>query len=391
MKLLSRNLIILIGGNVKKLITVLLAVFLVLGFVACGGKTEENVGVEKTAAAAPASVVSGDIPAAFTGDKKIKIALVKEWGTGTHMTMHINGVKNEAAKYGIEVNVIDANNDLQAMAEGIENAVTQGVDAILTSHGKKDALQASINKALKAGIPVIVFDNDFDIPSDVKPGMLVAMDQYDLMMGLLSQMSLVNYLDGSADVVYNRVANVPPTDKRHRIWEGGILPTYTGIKVLETIDLGTAGVMAKAQTALEAILDADKSGKIDAVYAVWDEYAKGFYNAILSSGKKIPLFSVDMSDQDLAMMQTHPEIWISSSAVDPTVIGIVQVRLAMLAISGQALPRYYSLTPVLVKASDLPTIKERPLSMADLSEFYAGWGSTNEFLEDWMTAIAAAQ
>jgi simple sugar transport system substrate-binding protein len=376
----------------KKLITVLLAVFLVLGLVACGGgKTEEKTEVKEAAAAPEAPVVSGDIPAAFTGDKKIKIALVKEWGTGTHMTMHINGVKNEAAKYGIEVNVIDANNDLQAMAEGIENAVTQGVDAILTSHGKKDALQASIDKALRAGIPVIVFDNDFDIPADVEPGMLVAMDQYDLMMGLLSQMSLVTYMDGAANVVYNRVANVPPTDKRHRIWEGGILPTYTGIKVVETIDLGTAGVMAKAQTALEAILDADKSNKINAVYAVWDEYAKGFYNAILGSGKEIPLFSVDMSDQDLAMMQTHPEIWISSSAVDPTVIGIVQVRLAMLAISGKALPRYYSLTPVLVKAADLPTIKERPLSMADLAEFYAGWGSTDEFLEDWMTALAATK
>lgn len=369
----------------------LLAVFLVLGVVACSGKTEQKNEVEKTAVAAPAPVVSGDIPAVFTSDKKIKIALVKEWGTGTHMTMHINGVKNEAAKYGIEVNVIDANNDLQAMAEGIENAVTQGVDAILTSHGKKDALQASINKALRAGIPVIVFDNDFDIPSDVQPGMLVAMDQYDLMMGLLSQMSLVSYLDGSANVVYNRVANVPPTDKRHRIWEGGILPTYTGIKVIETIDLGTSGVMAASQTALEAILDADKNNNIDAVYAVWDEYAKGFYNAILASEKEIPLFSVDMSDQDLAMMQTHPEIWISSSAVDPTVIGIVQVRLAMLAISGQDLPRYYSLTPVLVKAADLPTIEERPLSMADLAEYYSGWGSTNEFLEDWMVALAASK
>ena len=375
----------------KKLIIVLLAVFLVLGLVACGGGKAEEKSEVKTVEAAPAPVVSGDIPEAFTGDKKIKIALVKEWGTGTHMTMHINGVKNEAARYGIDVNVIDANNDLQAMAEGIENAVTQGVDAILTSHGKSDALQASIEKALRAGIPVIVFDNDFSVPSDIAPGMLVAMDQYDLMMGLLSQMSLVSYLDGSANVVYNRVANVPPTDKRHRIWEGGILPTYTGIKVLETIDLGTSGVMAKSQTALEAILDADKSGNIDAVYAVWDEYAKGFYNAILASGKTIPLFSVDMSDQDLAMMQTHPEIWISSSAVDPTVIGIVQVRLAMLAISGKALPRYYSLTPVLVKASDLPTIEERPLSMADLSEFYAGWGSTTEFLEDWMVAVAAAQ
>lgn len=375
----------------KKIMTVLLAVFLLLGLVACGAKTEEKVEVEKAVEATPAPVALGDIPAPFGGEKKIKIALVKEWGTGTHMTMHINGVKNEAAKYGIEVNVIDANNDLQAMAEGIENAVTQGVDAILTSHGKSDALQASIDKALRAGIPVIVFDNDFNVPSDVAPGMLVAMDQYDLMMGLLSQMSLVTYLNGSADVIYNRLANIPPTDKRHRIWEGGILPTYTGINVLETIDLGTSGVMAKSQTALEAILDADKDNNIDAVYAVWDEYAKGFYNAIISSGKTIPLFSVDMSDQDLAMMQTHPEIWISSSAVDPTVIGIVQVRLAMLAISGQALPRYYSLTPVLVKASDLPTIEERPLSMADLSEFYAGWGSTQEFLEDWMADLAAMQ
>ena len=375
----------------KRLLTVLLAVFFVLGLMACGGNTEEKVEAAPAPEASAAPVATGDIPAPFNTDTKIKIALVKEWGTGTHMTMHINGVKNEAAKYGIEVNVIDANNDLQAMAEGIENAVTQGVDAILTSHGKKDALQASINKALRAGIPVIVFDNDFDIPSDVEPGMLVSMDQYDLMMGLLSQMSLVTYMDGSANVVYNRVANVPPTDKRHRIWEGGILPTYTGINVLETIDLGTAGVMAKAQTALEAILDADKDNNINAVYAVWDEYAKGFYNAILASGKELPLFSVDMSDQDLAMMQTHPEIWISSSAVDPTVIGIVQVRLAMLAISGTPLPRYYSLTPVLVKAADLPTIEERPLSMADLAEFYSGWGSTDEFLEDWMVALAAAQ
>ena len=29
--------------------------------------------------------------------------------------------------------------------------------------------------------------------------------------------------------------------------------------------------------------------------------------------------------------------------------------------------------------------------MADLAEFYSGWGSTDEFLEDWMVALAAAQ
>ena len=56
----------------------------------------------------------------------------------------------------------------------------------------------------------------------------------------------------------------------------------------------------------------------------------------------------------------------------------------MLAITGEPLPRYYSLTPVLVQAADLPTIQERPLSMIDLAEFYTGWGSTDEFLEEWM-------
>ena len=329
-----------------------------------------------------------DMPEAFVGGKKHKIVLVKEWGTGTHMTMHINGVKREAKKYGIEVNVIDANHDLQAMAEGIENAVNQKVDAILTSHGKSDALQPSIEKALRAGIPVITFDNDFKVPDDVKPGMLVSIDQYDLMLGLLSQMALVNYMDGTANVVYNRLANVPPTDKRHRIWEGAIIPTFPGIKVLNTIDLGTEGVMAKSQAALEAILDADKDNKIDAVYGVWDEYAKGFYNAILASGRKIPLFSVDISDQDIAMMQANPDIWIASAGVDPTVIGIVQVRLAMKAIAGDKLPRYYHLTPVLVKSSDLPPLEERSVRMSDLSEFYENWGYTTEFLEPWMEKIA---
>ncbi len=334
------------------------------------------------------SAYADDMPEAFVGGKKHKIVLVKEWGTGTHMTMHINGVKREAKKYGIDVNVIDANNDLQAMAEGIENAVNQGVDAILTSHGKSDALQPSIEKALKAGIPVIAFDNDFKVPEGVEPGMLVSIDQYDLMLGLLSQMALVNYVDGEANVVYNRLANVPPTDKRHRIWEGAILPTFPAIKVVNTIDLGTDGVMAKSQAALEAILDADKDNKIDAVYGVWDEYAKGFYNAIVASGRKIPLFSVDISDQDIAMMQANPDIWIASAGVDPTVIGIVQVRLAMKAIAGDKLPRYYHLTPVLVKSADLPSIKERSVRMADLSEFYDNWGTTTEFLEPWMEKIA---
>ncbi|PKM49916.1 MAG: hypothetical protein CVV02_13730 [Firmicutes bacterium HGW-Firmicutes-7] len=368
----------------KKFITALLATLLVLSIVGCTPKPTVTVTTGEKEEQSPITEMSGEVPAAIQG-KTLKMALVKEWGTGTHMITHINGVKAEAARYGIELSVIDANNDLAKMSEGIDNAVTNKMDAILISHGKADALKASVVRALEAGIPVIVFDNDFDIPYDVHKGKLVSLDQYDLMMGLISQMALVQELDGQGKVVYNRVANVPPTDKRHRIWDGGILPTYTGIEVVSTIDLGTDNPMPKAQTALETILTT--TGDVDAVYGVWDEYAKGFYNAIVASGKTIPLFSVDISDQDLAMMQDHPEIWRASAAVDPTVVGQVQIRLALKALAGEKIPRYYSLKPVLVRADDLPKVDEKRVTMVDLKDYYDGWGSTPDFLEEWMLAL----
>lgn len=372
----------------KIIVGSLLIMLVVLSLAGCGKEntSEPNSSKNDTNQSTDNnnSVSTEGIPEAIQG-KTLKMALIKEWGTGTHMITHINGVKAEAARYGIDLSVIDANNDLTKMGEGIDNAVTNKMDAILISHGKADALKGSVERALRAGIPVIVFDNDFDIPESVHQGKLVSLDQYDLMMGLLSQMALVQELDGKGKIVYNRVANVPPTDKRHRIWEGGILPTYTGLEVINTIDLGTDNPMPKAQTALETLLTTNSD--IDAVYGVWDEYAKGFYNAIVASGKTIPLYSVDISDQDLAMMQDHPEIWRASAAVDPTVVGQVQIRLALKALAGEKIPRYYSLKPVLVHVDDLPPKEEKRVTMADLADYYDGWGYTTDFLEDWMLVL----
>ncbi len=391
------------GGNLmRKGIGILLILIMGVALVGCQGSRDEVVdsgtdlkpveSEDEQESSGDNEIVNVDIPSAIQ-EKTLKMALIKEWGTGTHMITHINGVKNEASRYGIELSVIDANNDLAKMAEGIENAVTNKMDAILISHGKADALTGAVRKALEAGIPVIVFDNDFDIPEEIHQGKLVSLDQYDLMMGLISQIVLVQELDGKGKVVYNRVANVPPTDKRHRIWEGGVLPTYTGLEVINTIDLGTDNPMPKAQTALETLLTT--GNEIDAVYAVWDEYAKGFYNALVveqqTNGRTIPLYSVDISDQDLAMMQDNPDIWRASAAVDPTVVGQVQVRLALKALVGEKIPRYYSLKPVLVHVDDLPLKDERRVTMADLAEFYDDWGYTTDFLEEWMLALEQAQ
>ena len=208
------------------------------------------------------------------------------------------------------------------------------------------------------------------------------------MMGLMSLSKMVEELDGSGNIIYNRLAGITPTDKRHRIWEGAVVPTYPGMKVVATIDQGTDGAMGKAQTAMEAALIANTD--VDGVFAVWDEYAKGFYNAMVQSERVIPMFSIDISDQDLAMMQARPDIWRASAAVDPTVVGQVQIRLALLAIAGEDIPRYYSLKPVLILVDDLPLLEEKQVSMADLADYYDGWGSTDEFMTQWMLDLEAS-
>lgn len=361
----------------KKLLGLFLILTLFVGLAACAND-EENPGN------GGGGVTHEGIPQALQG-RQLKFALIKEWGTGTHMVTHINGVRAEAERFGIELTVVDANNDLTRMADGITTAVTNKVDAILISHGKPDALEAAVREALNAGIPVIAFDIDFDIPESVHKGLLVSIDQNDLMMGLMSMLYLVEELDGQGNIIYNRVAGVAPTDKRHRIWQGAILPTYPLLNVVSTIDQGTDGAMQKAQVAMEAALQAQAN--VDATFAVWDEYAKGFYNAIVQANRNVKIYSIDISDQDLAMMQQRPDIWRASAAVDPAVVGQVQIRLALKALAGDKIPRYYSLQPVLIKVDDLPPLSEKQVTMVGLSEYYDNWGSTTEFFEDWMQII----
>ena len=364
----------------KKLLVFLLSLTLVFTLAACGGDTEGNNDNNDN----PVGEIDG-VPTEVT-EKTLKIALIKQWGTGTHMVTHINGVRAEAERYGIELSVVDANHDLQAMSEGISTAVANNVDAILISHGTQAALQPAVIEALEAGIPVIAFDVDFDIDESIAQGKLVSLDQNDLMMGLMSMSKMVEELDGAGNIIYNRLAGITPTDKRHRIWEGAIVPTYPGMNVVATIDQGTDGAMGKAQTAMEAALVANED--VDAVFAVWDEYAKGFYNAMVQAERPIPMYSIDISDQDLAMMQARPDIWRASAAVDPTVVGQVQIRLALKAIAGQDIPRYYSLKPVLILVDDLPA--DVQVTMSDLADYYDGWGSTVEFQEEWMLLLEEA-
>lgn len=72
------------------------------------------------------------------------------------------------------------------------------------------------------------------------------------------------------------------------------------------------------QAKMEAVLKQYPKGEITAVWAAWDEFAKGAARAIQQAGRtEIKVYGIDMSDEDLQMIQDPKNPWVASAAVDP--------------------------------------------------------------------------
>ena len=128
-------------------------------------------------------------------------------------------------------------------------------------------------------------------------------------------------------------------------------------------------------------------GDIDAVFATWDEFAKGATRAIEQAGRtEIKVYSIDLSDEDLQMIQKPNSPWVATTATDPAEVGRVQVRFAYQKIAGEKTPNIYSLEPHLVKRTDLP---DKQVSMNELSQYIPGWGQSNVAISPWMKTLEA--
>lgn len=107
---------------------------------------QENGAAEKTSKTTAAPTEQADIPEKLK--KPIKIAAIMQMSIGTFSSQYIAGVKEQVQKFGGEVQIYNADNDLTKMASYVETAITQNVDAILLDHGRADALEGPVKKAV---------------------------------------------------------------------------------------------------------------------------------------------------------------------------------------------------------------------------------------------------
>jgi len=323
------------------------------------------------------SQTSSDIPEEV--QKPIKIAAIMQASLGTFSSQYVKGVEDQVEKFGGSVQVYNADNDLSKMATHLDTAINQNVDAILIDHGRADALEPGVEKAVEKGIPVVVFDSDINVPG------VTVIDQDDYSLAWDTLKTLAQDLNGEGNIVYVWVGGFAPMERRNVIYEA-FQERYPGIKEIAKFGTASANTALDTQTQMETILKQyPNKGDIDAVFAPWDEFAKGATRAIEQAGRdEIKVYGIDMSDEDLQMMQKENSPWLSSAATDPAEVGRVQVRFAYQKIAGEDTPDIFSLDPHLVKQSDLP---EETISMDKLGEYVEGWGSSDAATSPWMEKL----
>ncbi len=362
---------------------------LILAFVlvltACGGK-EESGGASSSPAASPSASAPASesaLPADVEALKGKKIALIMRLNTGTFGAQYVEGVTKQVEKFGGTVTVMTSENDLSKMAANLDSAVNQKFDGILIDHGDPGALTAGVNKALAAGIPVVAFDSALNGVEGV-----TNLAQNDQKLAELTLEQLAKDAGGKGNIVKVWVAGFPPMESRQISYKK-FQEKYPDIKEIAAFG-DASNPQLDTQNKMEAVLKQyPNKGDITAVWAAWDEFAKGASNAIKQAGRnEIKVYGIDLSDEDLKMIQDPTSPWVASAAVDPTSIGMVQVRYLYQKLHGDQTDAVVELEPVFVHRDMLPT--DKVVTTNDLAQYVEGWGETEAGYTDYLKALEEA-
>ncbi|MFC5699879.1 sugar ABC transporter substrate-binding protein [Cohnella faecalis] len=359
-----------------------LVIAIVLVLSACG-KKENNDGASSSPSASPTASQAASPEA--SADSKIealkgkKIAVVMQFNQGTLSAQYLEGVKSQVEKFGGKLTVLASENDLNKMVTNLDNAINQKFDGILLDHGNADALTAGVNKALAAGIPVVAFDSGLSIEG------VTSIAQNDQLLADKSLEALAKDAGGKGNIVKVWVAGFPPMESRQITYKA-FQAKYPEIK--EIAQFGDASkAQLDAQTQMEAVLKKyPEKGSITAVWAAWDEFAKGVTNAIKQAGRtEIKVYGIDLNDEDLALIQDPESPWVASAGADFTSIGQVQVRYLYQKLYGDKAEASVQIEPAFVSRELLPTDKK--VTVADLGEYVPGWGKSEQGVTDYLTQL----
>ncbi|MBY0223886.1 sugar ABC transporter substrate-binding protein [Mammaliicoccus sciuri] len=340
---------------------------LMLALVGCGNSEPTSEPKEK---------IEG-VPEEIQND--VKIAVIRNLPSDDHTKQFLDGARSEGESFGFKVDTFISDGDDAKFQDLVKQAIQKKYDGLIISHGKEAYSKDLIQMALDADIKVVTFDTVADndgITSTVQ-------DDHELARLSLDEIAKLSEDGKPVRVIKLWLGGIPPLDSREEVYQ-----QYEKDGKLETLEtIGPANmqnVQGDVSASVSSILGKYKEGSVDAIWGSWDELAKGGFNALKDNKRSdIDLISIDISNQDINLMLEDGSTWLSTAAVDPQLIGIMNMRLLSKKIAGEETPSDYKLEPRLIKQEDLTD----STNMTNLGDVIEGWGTSDDFNEEWMKKL----
>jgi ribose transport system substrate-binding protein len=226
--------------------------------------------------AAAAAAVAGTLASAALAQN---VTVITPYLAQPGSQFMVEGFQAAAEAKGWTVNVIDTQNDVAAVIARLEDAVNQGVDAIVINVDPTQ-VTAGLQAAKDAGIPVVGMDSGAD------PLLATNVTSNGYAMAAETATYVVDRIGGAGNVVMFVFDAYPPVQKRGIVADA-IFANSPDLKVLDRVTPDVAdGGIADSRAKMEAILAANpEAGSIKAVWAAWDQPALGALQAIEAAGR----------------------------------------------------------------------------------------------------------
>ena len=116
-------------------------------------------------------------------DGQLRFGAAISFITGYYSAM-IDGIYEAGEDLGIEIVLLNAESDSTKQNQQMENLIAQQVDAIICNPEDSVAIAASVQKAMDAGIPVVMVDRIVD---GATPSKMIINNSYDLAYQLVEE------------------------------------------------------------------------------------------------------------------------------------------------------------------------------------------------------------
>lgn len=342
-----------------KWLGLLIVLILSVGAVACSSETGNEGESSKKHAALYEELPFKDVlpldegPILIDGEEKeIKIGFSQTGFNHPWRVEMVDSAKAEVERHSnVSIIVTDGNVDVVKQSNDIDDLLAQGVDAIVLSPVESDGLVNATNRAMEAGVPVIVLDRD------VFTDKTLFMGQSNFSLGQRVAEVLVDKLDGKGNVleITGLLGSSPAIDRHEGFMS--VIEEYPDIKLVQQGD--GEWIREPAVKLMEDWLTSYGEGEIDAVFSHAEESSWGASLAIQRANRQdegILHFTMDGSNEGFRSVKNGE---FEADGNYTPYIGQLGIRAALYALTGKSIDNVEDYEHgEMITLPDLPVVVE---------------------------------